>query len=113
VDDVTLSPDTAIACGLIINELVSNSLKYAFPDRRPGHIQVALKRIGAGELALRVSDDGVGLPTGADFRQMPSLGLQLVYTFSRQLKGQLERELAPGTSFLITFPYAADQESTS
>src|SRR6185369_2875231 len=78
VDDVSLSVDTAIPCGLIINELVSNSLKYAFPKGGAGKIKVELNLEGNNNFTLVVSDDGVGFPKELDFRTTESLGLQLV-----------------------------------
>jgi two-component sensor histidine kinase len=58
--------DTAIPCGLILNELISNALKYAFPGGRKGEIRLELRKLEGGEIRLRVSDDGVGLPEGFD-----------------------------------------------
>ncbi|HUL62358.1 MAG TPA: histidine kinase dimerization/phosphoacceptor domain -containing protein, partial [Methanocella sp.] len=99
---VALGIDTAIPCGLIINELVSNALKYAFPDGRGGKVRVGLARAG-GRLALSVADDGAGLPPGLDFRNAPTLGLQLVNTLVDQLEGSVELDATGGTKFKITF----------
>ncbi|HZS04520.1 MAG TPA: histidine kinase dimerization/phosphoacceptor domain -containing protein [Blastocatellia bacterium] len=84
VDEVELGVDTAIPCGLLVNEMVSNALKHAFPEGRSGEIRVELRAQGDG-LLLRVSDDGVGLPEGLDFREADSLGLQLVNALATQL----------------------------
>jgi PAS domain S-box-containing protein len=101
VDDILLGVDTAIPCGLIINELVSNSLKHAFPDKT-GEILVNLKR-DDGHFTLVVKDDGVGFPENVDFRNTDSLGLQLVCTLTDQLEGQIELNRTGGTEFKITF----------
>jgi len=99
VDSAPLGLDRAIPCGLIINELVSNALKYAFPDGRRGEIVVDLARNGDGKLILTVKDDGVGLPKGMDITDTPSLGLQLVTTLVKQLDGTLEVDSTNGTAF--------------
>jgi PAS domain S-box-containing protein len=101
--DLRLSLDTAIPCGLIVNELVSNALKHAFPDGRAGEINIAFDRAGAEQYHLRVSDNGVGFPDGFDFRQSNSLGLQLVHTLIDQLDGTLEMQRNGGTTFAATF----------
>jgi PAS domain S-box-containing protein len=78
VEDVAFGVDTAIPCGLIINELVSNSLKYAFPDDRKGEIKVAISLNHRGEVQLTVSDNGVGVPENLDFRKKKLLGVNVV-----------------------------------
>ncbi len=102
-EDVLLGVDTAIPCGLIINELVSNSLKHAFPDGTGGSINIRLRPADAERLTLAVSDDGVGLPPDFDVRNTPSLGLQLVNTLARQLGGEVEVGGGEGAEFKITF----------
>jgi PAS domain S-box-containing protein len=102
IEDVSLDIDLAIPCGLIINELVSNSLKYAFPDGRHGEIRIGLSRAGNG-YTLVVADNGAGLPPGLDFRDTPSLGLQLVNTLVGQLEGTIELLRGTGTAFRISF----------
>ncbi|MGD0235319.1 MAG: histidine kinase dimerization/phosphoacceptor domain -containing protein [Syntrophorhabdales bacterium] len=101
VDDILLGIDTAIPCGLIINELVSNSLKHAFPEKQ-GEIFVDLHR-DDGRFTLIVRDNGVGLPESVDFRNTDSLGLQLVCTLTDQLDGAIELNRIGGTEFKITF----------
>lgn len=103
VAEINLALDTAIPCGLIINELISNSLKYAFPRGRTGEIVVDLHPVEDGRLRLTVRDDGVGLPPDLDFRNTPSLGLQLVNTLTDQLEGTIELSRDRGTEFRITF----------
>ena len=103
VAKVMLSLDVAIPCALIVNELVSNSLKYAFPGNRSGEIQIIL-RAGPNESAvLTVRDNGVGLPKTLDYRNSESLGLQLVNTLTAQLQGELEVHNHVGAEFTIRF----------
>jgi PAS domain S-box-containing protein len=107
VDSVSLGINAAIPCGLIINELVSNALKHAFPENRGGEICIDLRRRD-GTFELVVSDDGVGFPNDVDFRNTESLGLQLVNTLTSQLGGTIELEAnGSGTRFVIGF--AEDQ----
>lgn len=92
----------AIPCGLIVTELMTNSLKHAFPGGRSGEVRVSLEREAGGMVRLRVSDNGAGLPLDFAVRQGNSLGLQLVSDLAKQLRGALEA--GPGTAFTITFP---------
>jgi len=102
VEAVSLDIDLAVPCGLIVNELVSNALKYAFPGGRTGEVRVGLARDGRNYV-LTVSDDGPGLPPGVDFRDTPSLGLQLVNLLVSQLEGTIELDRSKGTMFKIKF----------
>ncbi|MBI4843870.1 MAG: PAS domain-containing protein [Nitrospirae bacterium] len=103
VKDVWLEIDTAIPCGLIINELISNSLKHAFPEGRKGEIRISLRRTD-GEVELKVSDNGAGIPEGFDFRNTGSLGLNLIRTLSEnQLQGSINLNREKGTEFIIKF----------
>lgn len=104
VERVFLDIDRAIPCGLLINELVSNSLKYAFPIHEIGHIKVSLQADENFHMTLIVQDDGIGLPEGFDITQAESLGLQLVQDFVDQLKGKMQMDCSNGTEFRITFP---------
>lgn len=106
IDDIQLDLDRAISCGLVVNELVSNALKHAFPDDTAGNIQVALVYGSNDHLELTVKDDGVGLPprgVSAD-----SLGLQLVEDLTHQLHGNLVIDSGTGTRFTIRFPLNDD-----
>lgn len=107
LDELHLDVNTAIPLGLIVNELVSNSLKHAFPEeragRKEGKICLSLSSNGKGEVRLIVSDNGVGLPKDFDFRQTESLGLQLVNDLVEQLDGSLQVQRKRGTAFKITF----------
>jgi len=100
---ITLGIDTSIPCGLIVNELVSNSLKYAFPDGKGGEISVSLHKNGKNEVELTVGDNGIGMPEKLNFRDTDSLGLSLVTTLVRQLQGTIELHSEGGTEFRITF----------
>jgi two-component sensor histidine kinase len=102
IADVSLDIDTAIPCGLIINELITNSLKYAFPGGAGGEIRVSMTG-EADHYTLTVGDNGVGLPPETDIRNTPSLGLQLVISLTEQLNGQIELLEGEGTTYRITF----------
>ena len=105
IEPIPLSIKRAIPCGLMINELITNALKHAFPGDRGGTICVTLGRAD-DKLQLEVRDDGVGLPESWDIRTSESLGLRLVRTLTRQLAGDLAVHGQPGTCFQITFPEA-------
>ncbi|HNQ90067.1 MAG TPA: PAS domain S-box protein [Verrucomicrobiota bacterium] len=103
---VAMDVETAMPCGLIVNELVTNALKHAFPDgqQAAGHIEVRLQPLADGRYSLAVEDDGVGLPSGFDWQQADSLGLKLVSLWvTHQLGGSLEVTGPPGTAFRIRF----------
>jgi PAS domain S-box-containing protein len=99
----SLNIDTAIPCGLIVSELVSNALKYAFAQRETGEIAIETKQTN-GLFELNVRDNGIGFPEHLDISNTQSLGMRLVNTLAKQLKGQIEMKRSPGTSFLISFP---------
>jgi len=104
IEGILLNMDTAIPCGLIINELVYNSLKYAFPENHKGLIRIELTRDSQGdELTLVISDNGIGLPKEFDFENAQTLGLQLVKMLTRQLDGTLELHRENGVTFSIHF----------
>lgn len=110
-DDIHLDIDTAIPCGLIVNELVSNALKRAFPNGREGEIKVEMRCNGSGQYLLVVGDDGAGMPGSVDHRTTSSLGLQLVNSLTRQLDGTVEVQ-SPGTRFAICFPNPVSHKVT-
>lgn len=105
VGNVRLDIETAVPCGLIITELVSNALKHAFGNGRHGQINVGLNKLKSGHYELIVKDSGSGFPKGMDYKNSPTLGLQLVSTLAEeQLKGRLEiKATAKGTEFKVTF----------
>jgi len=101
---ISLDLDMGIPCGLLIQELISNSLKHAFPEERRGNIWLVLKPRENGQIELIVGDDGIGLPKDLDFRHTPSLGLQLVTNLAeKQLGGSIEIGEKKGTVFNIVF----------
>jgi two-component sensor histidine kinase len=102
-DEVMLDTNQAIPCGLILNELLSNCLKHAFPADRGGEICIELRLDAAQRVTMVVRDTGVGFPAGMDFRHTETLGLQLVSTLTEQLGGRLELERNGGTAFKLTF----------
>jgi PAS domain S-box-containing protein len=104
VDPIWLEVHTAIPCGLILNELLSNSLKYAFPGGQAGEITIAMRSAPEGNVVLTVRDTGVGFPADVDFRRTDSLGLQLVCLLTEQLGGTIEIDRATGTQWTLTFP---------
>jgi two-component sensor histidine kinase len=104
VGNVLLGIDHAIPCGLIINELITNSLKYAFSDKRKGEIKVSLHINHENMVELIVSDNGMGIPSDLDFRKTESLGLRLVTILSEdQLHGSIDLDRSRGTEFKIKF----------
>lgn len=102
VEPISLPMDTAIPCGLLISELVSNSIKHAFPNGRGGTLDVAAHRDG-DRVVLTVGDDGVGLPEGLDYRQTESLGLQLVSILADQLGAVVDVNTSHGARFTVSF----------
>jgi len=104
----SVSIDTAVPVGLMLNELVTNALKYAFPSERLGQLLVELDTDGQGQIILRVQDDGVGLKPDFQFEQASTLGLRLVRMFAKQLRANVTLHSEPGhTAFDICFKEAA------
>jgi PAS domain S-box-containing protein len=101
--DVFLDIDTSVPCGLIINELVSNSLKHAFPDDRKGNVQITLHPINNEVFELAISDNGIGTREGLDIKNTKSLGLKLVDVLVRQINGNIKCNRTRGTEFIIKF----------
>ncbi len=104
IENVALGIDKAIPCGLMVNELVSNSLKHAFPNGRKGEVIVTVRMADDRHMLLSVRDNGIGLPVDVDIRNTHSLGLQLVCTLSDQIDGTITVDRALGTEFRIVFP---------
>jgi PAS domain S-box-containing protein len=102
VEDIVLEIDSAIPCGLIINELITNCFKYAFPDGRSGEVLVNFTKEG-NTYNLIIKDNGVGLPAGFDYRQTSTLGMQIVNVLTKQLLGTCHIRSYGGTEALITF----------
>jgi len=103
---VSVSMDQATPCGLIVNELISNSLKHAFPDGRSGVVKISLRpMLEANAVSMAVSDNGIGLPIDFANRREQSLGLQLLDDLVVQIGGKLSIESDHGSAFTILFPY--------
>jgi PAS domain S-box-containing protein len=107
MDALYLGMDAAVPCGLIINELVSNSLKYAFPDGREGEVRIELREPQHGMARLVVADNGIGLRSDIDWVTARTLGLRLVRTLAEQLGATIEVESKAGTEVRLTFAAAA------
>tara|TARA_B100000795_G_C22806559_1_gene445292 strand:- start:1764 stop:4664 length:2901 start_codon:yes stop_codon:yes gene_type:complete len=102
IEKISLSLDSSIPCGLIVNELVSNCFKYAFGEKKTGNIKISFERDGDNK-RLVVHDSGQGLPNGLDFKNTDSLGLQLVVTLVDQIDGDINYEFSNGSKFIINF----------
>jgi len=113
IQDIYLDINSAIPSGLIVNELVSNALKHAFPEIRKnpyavpdkkGLIRISMTEEDDRFLVLRIQDNGIGFPDNVDYRDTTSLGLKVVLALVEQLEGDIELERKNGTSFIIRFP---------
>lgn len=111
VSNVFLNIETAVPCGLIVSELVSNALKYAFPDGRAGEINIDLYPSSNNIYTLIVADNGVGLPPAVDLRQVATLGFRIVQTLTDQLGGTITLPNAGGATFIITLPIKEKDEN--
>ena len=103
IEDIYMPIDTGIPCGLILNELISNSLKFAFPKKNVGIIEIKLIKTGEGEFELSVSDNGVGMDKSFDWKKSKSLGLKIVNKLIQQIDGTIESDFSEGTKFIICF----------
>ena len=110
IKEVFLDINRATPVGLIMNELITNTLTHAFPEGRSGEITITGRRTPAG-IMLSVQDNGVGLPEGLDWRNAPTLGLHLVITLIRQVQGSIELNRAGGTAFEMFIPSAREKTS--
>jgi two-component sensor histidine kinase len=111
-DPVALSADRAVPVGLILNELISNAFKHAFPGERTGEIEVELRLVGEQQCLIRVRDNGVGVPEGLDITKTSSLGLQLVHGLAKQLNGTVELRREGGTIFEVKFAGVSGDKGT-
>lgn len=112
VEAIRLGLDHAIPCGLILNELLSNSTQRAFRDGRAGLIRISFKKTGAGSIELVVADDGVGLPAGFRLNETQSLGLRVVQILSKQLGADIAVAGEGGATFTCSWkPSAAETRS--
>jgi two-component sensor histidine kinase len=104
LEEVSLPVEQAIPCGLILNELIANSLKHAFPNAAHGTIRVEFRLVPDRSVLLSVGDDGIGIAPALNLENISSLGVQLVLALVEQLEGQVEIIRSPGSTFRITFP---------
>ncbi|MBS1665520.1 MAG: sensor histidine kinase [Bacteroidetes bacterium] len=102
VEDISLDVSQAVPLGLILNEAITNAVKYAFPDGRKGGIEIVLHQRG-GSILLRITDDGVGLPAGFNMNGNNSLGMQLIRLFAEQLEGKLHMCGEKGVEISLIF----------
>lgn len=102
LDDIKLDLDMAIPCGLIVNELITNALKYAFDEKEEGVVKIGLKQ-ESELIKLSISDDGKGFPENINFRETSSLGMQLVISLVEQIDGEILLNSEKGTKYTITF----------
>jgi len=103
LEPIVFGVDLAVPCGLIINELVANALKHAFPGNRQGELRVSMTT-APDSYTLSVRDDGVGFPPQVDYLRTETLGLQLVRMLTEQIGGHLRLDTSSGTEFVIRFP---------
>jgi len=103
LEGVELDLESAVPCGLIINELLTNALKHAFPNNRSGVLCVHFAKTGEDTCTLTIKDNGVGLAEGFDYKEARSLGLRLVNVLTRQLRGTLQIKSDKGTEAVVTF----------
>ncbi len=103
IDDAYLPMDIAIPCGLIINELISNSFKYAFVNKSNGIISIHFKNVKEDEFMLTVSDNGVGIPAEVNIFKTKSLGMKILHKLVQQIDGEIKSDFTNGTKFIINF----------
>ena len=101
--EIHIDINRALPCGLIINELVSNSLKHAFPQEKKGKVSIKIDEDMGKQFTLVVSDNGIGFPHELDIQNTDTIGMQLVRDLVKQLEGTLELDKSNGTTFKITF----------
>jgi PAS domain S-box-containing protein len=111
-EPIYLNINTAIPCGLIVNELVSNSLKHGFPGDRGGEVAVELRRVPEDGYLLRVKDDGIGFPEGLDIHRTETLGMQVVTTLASQIDAAIDLSRVPGTEFCVHFQEVKHKQRT-
>ena len=110
IPDIKLGIDTAIPLGLLINETITNALKYGIVDDSEGEIHIAIKKELHKEYVLIIGDNGVGFPETVNHKNSKSLGLKLIYSLTRQLKGSVIRDISKkGTNYIIKFQEIGQQ----
>ena len=109
IEDIPVAVDTAIPCGLLVNELVSNSLRHAFPEGSKGCVSLGLHALAGGSVELTIADDGRGFPESAQDTQTRSLGLWLVDLLADQIGAAVERSRSAGTHYRLVFQETVGQ----
>ncbi len=110
IPDIKLGIDTAIPLGLLINETITNALKYGITDENEGEISIVMKQEENNDYILRIGDNGIGFPDTIDHNTTKSLGLKLIHNLTRQLKGTITKDLSKkGTNYIVTFQEVAKQ----
>jgi PAS domain S-box-containing protein len=104
-DGVALDMDHAMPCGMLVTEIVSNSLKYAFPNHRPGKINIEMRKFPQKKILFTISDNGIGLPDSFNIEKSESLGTQLIIALTKQVDGELFVSGKNGAKFSVTFTY--------
>ena len=108
IEDIRLDISKAIPCGLIVNELVTNSLKFAFPENRDGDIWVSARSFGDNKAKIQIRDNGVGVGEDLVLEETHSMGLRIVRILTEQLGGTIEISQKKGTSFTLMFNLTDD-----
>lgn len=104
MDDIVLNINTSIPLGLLVNEIITNSLKHGIPGDRQGHIHLSMATTSDGKFKLTISDDGVGIPSHVNLKNCESLGMQLIHSLAEQLNGSLHIESnSEGTTFTLAY----------
>ncbi len=104
IPDIKLGVDTAVPLGLLINEAITNALKYGVTDQKDGEISISIRQDGNDGYELRIGDNGTGFPNTVDHKTTKSFGLKLIHNLTRQLKGSISRDLSKkGTNYIIKF----------
>lgn len=111
LDTVYLPIDTAVPCGLIVNELVSNAIKHGLQHITNGNLHITLKGCINNQATLTIGDNGCGFPEHLDFRESPSMGLQLVNDLVEQIEGTIELKRNGGTTFIMKFSYSSSNDT--
>jgi two-component sensor histidine kinase len=103
VEQIMLGVDVAVPCGLIVNELISNAFKHAFPGGQAGTVITSFRRLTGTTLELKVEDNGIGFPAESEIFKMPSLGMSIVTSLAEQIQGTIAVTREHGTTIAIVF----------